>query len=73
MTHPSVRRWLAVCLIPVALIAVGLTDISARSQGTDKTLFVAVTDANGKPLTDVKVSEFAVREDNVNREVATRA
>jgi hypothetical protein len=71
MTHPSVRRWLAVCLIPVALIAVGLTDISARSQGTDKTIFVAVTDANGKPLTDVKLSEFAVREDNVNREVVS--
>ena len=71
MSHPSVRRWLAVGFIPVALIAVGLTGVSARSQGTDKTLFVAVTDANGKPLTDVKVSEFAVREDNVNREVTS--
>jgi hypothetical protein len=71
MTHPSARRWLAVSLIPVALIAVGLTDVSARSQGTDKTIFVAVTDAAGKPLTDVKLSEFAVREDNVNREVVS--
>jgi hypothetical protein len=69
MTHPSVRRWLAVCLIPVALIAVGLTGVAARSQGTDKTVFVAVTDASGKPLNDLKASEFAVREDNVNREV----
>lgn len=69
MSHPSVRRWLAVGFIPVALIAAGLTGVSARSQGTDRTLFVAVTDASGKPLTDVKVSEFAVREDNVNREV----
>jgi VWFA-related protein len=69
MTHPSVRRWLAAGFILFALIAVGLTGVSARSQGTDKTLFVAVTDASGKPLTDVKVSEFAVREDNVNREV----
>lgn len=71
MTHPSVRRWLAVCLIPVALIAVGLTGVAARSQGTDKTIFVAVTDAGGKPLTDLKVSEFAVREDNVMREVVS--
>lgn len=71
MSHPSLRRWLAVGFIPVALIAAGLTGVSARSQGTDKTLFVAVTDANGKPLTDVKVSEFAVREDNVNREVTS--
>ncbi len=71
MTHPSVRRWIAVCLIPVALIAVGLTGVSARSQGTDKVVYASVTDANGKPLTDLKVTEFAVREDNVNREVVS--
>lgn len=69
MTLSSMRRWLAVCLIPVAVLAVGRPGVSARSQGTDKTVFVAVTDAAGKPLTDLKVNEFAVREDNVNREV----
>jgi hypothetical protein len=58
-----------VCLIPLAVVAVGLPGVAARSQGTDKTVFVAVTDAAGKPLTDLKTSEFAVREDNVNREV----
>jgi hypothetical protein len=69
MTCPSVRRGLAVFLVPALLIAVALSGVSARSQATDKTVFVAVTDANGKPLTDLKVNEFAVREDNVMREV----
>lgn len=69
MTNSSRRRWLALCLVPVALVGIGLTGMSARSQGTDKTVFVAVTDANGKPVTDMKVNELAVREDNVNREV----
>ena len=69
MTTSSLRRWLALSLIPVAIIAVGLPGVAARSQGTDKTVYVAVTDSAGKPVKDMKAGEFAVREDNVNREV----
>jgi hypothetical protein len=64
------RRHLVVVLVlPIAVGVLALPVVSARSQGTDKTVFVAVTDAAGKPVRDMKVSELAVREDNVNREV----
>ena len=71
MTTASLRRWLALSLVPVAIISAGVPGVAARSQGTDKTVYVAVTDSAGKPVKDMKAGEFAVREDNVNREVTS--
>lgn len=73
MSMPSLlRRWLVVVLASVAIVTVALTGVSADSQGTDKSIFVAVEDASsGKPVTDLKLSEFALREDNVNREITS--
>jgi hypothetical protein len=63
------RRFSLVIVIAGAAVALALPGVSASTQGADKSVFVAVADASGNPVTDMKVSEFAVREDNVNREV----
>lgn len=40
-------------------------------QGANKTIFVSVVDAKGKPVTDMTTPDFAVREDTVDREVVS--
>jgi len=41
----------------------------AATQGASRTIFVSVVDGNGKPVTDMTVADFAIREDQVDREV----
>jgi hypothetical protein len=59
------QAWL---LCPVVMLGV-IAGIDARTQSADKSIFVSVVDSNGKPVKDLTVAEFAVREDNVMREV----
>ena len=39
------------------------------AQDNQKTVFVSVLDDKGKPVTDMTVADFAIREDNADREV----
>jgi VWFA-related protein len=44
--------------------------LGARTQSAaDKSIFVSVVDASGKPVKDLTMNEFQIREDNVQREV----
>jgi hypothetical protein len=47
----------------------GLVVLTGAPQAVEKSVFVSVVDANGRPVTDLKVNELGVREDNVIREV----
>ncbi len=59
------------CVTAGALSLAALPVVSARSQAADKTIFVGVVDPAGKPVGDLTLADFAVREDNVNREVVS--
>jgi len=60
-----------------AWLAAGLTlstaaSISAaRPDASDKTVFVGVTDANGKPVRDLTADYFRLREDGTDREITS--
>jgi hypothetical protein len=56
-------------ILPLVCGVIVLSPVSVGTQASDKSVFVAITDASGQPVRDMKVSEFAVREDNVMREV----
>jgi hypothetical protein len=41
----------------------------ASSQGNNKSIFVSVLDAEGRPVTGMTVADFAIREDNADRTI----
>jgi hypothetical protein len=63
-TH--LRSWALVAASAVLVVS----GVAARTQGAgDKTVFVSVMDDNGKPVTGLPATAFAIREDNTPREV----
>lgn len=64
----------ASCLALVVALASGaLASGPAATQGTAKTIYVSVLDAEGTPVTDMTAADFAVREDTVDREIVSAA
>ena len=53
-------------LVGVLALVVG---VGARTQSVEKSIFVSVVDGSGKPVNDLTAAEFAIREDNMNREI----
>ena len=53
-------------VVGVLALAVG---VGARTQSVEKSIFVSVVDSSGKPVKDLTAAEFAIREDNMNREI----
>lgn len=58
-----------VLLLPLVVILALVAGVGARTQAADKSVFVAVVDPSGKPVKDLTMAEFAIREDNMIREV----
>ncbi|HSC27288.1 MAG TPA: VWA domain-containing protein [Vicinamibacterales bacterium] len=61
------------CAIPALLAPIlALGSVTAGTQSAaDKSIFVAVVDEAGTPVTDLSVEEFRIREDGVDRELTT--
>jgi hypothetical protein len=57
-------------LAGLALVLVAGAERAATQDGA-KTIFVSVIDEKGKPVTDMTATDFAIREDNVDREVVS--
>ena len=61
--------YLPVVLVLLLVPAVAI-QLSARVQaGVDKSLFISVLDADGKPVKDIVADEILIREDSVDRQV----
>src|SRR5262245_519232 len=60
--------WVGSAIVGVTLVFGGA---GTRAQATDKTAFVSVVDANGKPVKDLQAADFKVGEDNVVREITS--
>lgn len=56
---------LCTCLAVLA----GAAPFAAPREGDEKTIFIAVVDAGGRPAAGLTAADFAVREDGVDREV----
>ncbi len=65
---PHARLVFASCLALTVMFGTGV----AGTQGTDKTIYVSALDAEGRPVTDMTVADFAVREDGTqDREIVS--
>lgn len=60
-----------VVVAAIAGAAMIFSGTNPRAQSTDKTAYVSVVDANGKPVKDLQAADFKVGEDNVVREIAS--
>ncbi len=59
-----------VLMLPIVAVLALAAGVTARTQGAaDKSIFVSVVDASGKPVKDMAATEFQIREDNMMREV----
>ena len=59
-----------VLLLPLVAVLALVAGVGARAQSAvDKSIFVSVVDASGKPVKDLTAAEFQIREDNMMREV----
>lgn len=68
MTARALHIRLSVAGLALVLVA-GAEPVA--TQDNAKTIFVSVVDGNGKPVTDMTAADFAIREDNVDREVVS--
>ena len=66
MSGRNLRHW-SVCAA-IAMLAASAVS-GAAQRGLQKSIFVGVLDENGKPLTDLAINEFAIREDNADRQI----
>jgi hypothetical protein len=58
------------CLPPLLLVLLLVPAASVRTQGgVDKSLYLSVLDAAGKPVKDMVADDILIREDNVDRQV----
>jgi hypothetical protein len=63
------RVFLPVLLVLLLVPAVAI-QLNARAQGgMDKSLFISILDADGKPVKDIVADEILIREDGVDRQV----
>ena len=68
MTARVIRRW-ALLVSPVLAVA-AMPNAAARSApAADKSIFVSALDASGKPVKDLIVGDFRLREDGTDREI----
>jgi hypothetical protein len=67
MTARALRLWLVASSCLVLMLTAGVRQVS--TQGNNKSIFVSVLDAEGKPVTGMTTAEFLIREDNVDRKV----
>lgn len=57
-------------VVAVMLLAVGIVGSAFELQGSEKSVYVIVTDAQtNKPVTGLPAGAFAIREDNIDRDV----
>jgi hypothetical protein len=61
------RRGVAVAALPLTIAA--LAAAQARPGVADKSLFVSITDAQGRPVPDVRLGDMLIREDGQDREI----
>ena len=66
MSGRILRHW-SVCAA-IAMLAASAVS-GAAQRGLQKSIFVGVLDENGKPLTDLAINEFAIREDTADRQI----
>jgi VWFA-related protein len=59
------------CLVTVSCLVFVLTAGARQvgTQGNNKSIFVSVLDAEGKPVTGMTAGDFAIREDNADRKI----
>jgi VWFA-related protein len=66
-----IRTWSALPVAAVAVFAL-LPAAAARTPApADKSVFVSALDQNGKPVTDLTMQEFRLREDGQDREIVS--
>jgi len=69
MTARSIRGWVLLSSVTVAVICFLVAGPAVATQGTDKSIFVSALDESGRPVKDLTAAELRIREDGVDREV----
>jgi hypothetical protein len=68
-TGPVTNLLMPIAVVVLLVPAVAI-QLNARAQGgVDKSLFISVLDADGKPVKDIVADDILIREDGVDRQV----